>query len=77
MGFGERHVPHTRGLGDRFGIDPNAIDIPGFYPRTDAIRNGLSDYLAEIEWAGRMLGQMIQTLTERNLLNGDADYFYK
>jgi len=75
VGMTEPHLPHARGLGDEFGIDQNDIRVPDFYPRSLEVRQGLSDYLAEIEWADGMLARMVASLKKRNLLNNTLMVF--
>ena len=75
VGMGEPHLPHPTGLGEQMGISTRAIKIPSFYPDVAEIQSGLSDYLAEIEWADQMLGKIMQTLEERNLTENTVIVF--
>lgn len=67
VGTGEPHLPHATGRGASSGIDAKRIRVPAFLPDTKEIRNGLADYLAEIEWADAMLGRIMKTLDRRKL----------
>ncbi len=75
VGMSEPHLPHTLNLGRNTGIDQAAIDIPGFYPNTPETRTGLSDYLAEIEWADQMLGKIVKILEEEGQLDNTLIVF--
>ena len=75
VGIREPHLPHPRGLGKDRGISSNAINVPAFYPDTTEIRDGLSDYLAEVEWADEMLGKIIGILDEKNLTENTVIVF--
>ncbi len=75
VGIGEPHLPHPQGLGAATGIDASKIRIPSFYPEVPEIRSALSDYLAEIEWADRMLGKMIRSLEVRGWLENTVVVF--
>ncbi|TWT84346.1 Arylsulfatase [Planctomycetes bacterium CA13] len=75
VGISEPHLPHPSGLGTQQGISEHAIAIPDFYPNAADIRSGLSDYLAEIQWADKMIGRIIQTLEDRNLVDNTMIVF--
>ena len=75
VGMGEPHLPHPVGLGEKTGIATDEIRIPAFYPDAPEIRNGLSDYLAEIEWADQMFGKIIQELEKRDLTDNTLIVF--
>jgi len=68
VGMSEPHIPHPTGLGKETGISSESIKVPSFYPDVAEIRDGLSDYLAEIEWADHMIGRIIRILEDRNLI---------
>ncbi|TWT84302.1 Arylsulfatase [Planctomycetes bacterium CA13] len=75
VGISEPHLPHPPGLGQETGISTESIDIPSFYPDNANIRNALSDYLAEIEWADQMIGKIIRTLKIRGLMDNTVIVF--
>lgn len=75
VGITEPHLPHPTGLGKKTGIPSESIRIPSFYPEADDIRAGLSDYLAEIEWADQMIGKIIKSLEERSLIDNTLIVF--
>jgi N-sulfoglucosamine sulfohydrolase len=67
VGMSEPHLPHPEGLGATSGVPMKEIAIPEFYPDAPDIRSGLSDYIAEIEWADQMVGRLIQILDDHGL----------
>jgi N-sulfoglucosamine sulfohydrolase len=75
VGITEPHLPHPNGLGESSGINPEKIRIPAFYPDVPEIRSGLADYLAEIEWADKMVGRIINSLEKRNLMKNTLIVF--
>ena len=68
VGTSEPHRPYESGRGISTGIDTSAIRIPGFMPDVPVVRLDLADYLSEIEWADRALGEMIGILEEKEML---------
>jgi uncharacterized sulfatase len=62
VGIQEPHLPHPTGRGLETGIDTAGIRVPAFYPDSDAVRSGLADYLAEIEWADASLQRVLDHL---------------
>lgn len=75
MGIGEPHIPHPKGLGIRSGIDTSKIRVPAFFPDRPEIRLALADYLAEIEWADKAIGKMIDIVKEKKLLDNTIIVF--
>jgi len=68
VGTSEPHRPYETGRGVSTGIDTSAIRIPGFMPDVPVVRLDLADYMSEIEWADRALGEMIVILEEKGML---------
>lgn len=68
VGTGEPHLPHPTGLGLETGLDTAQIRIPGFYEDASEIRLALSDYMAEIEWADKMVARILKSLKDKGLL---------
>lgn len=75
VGIGEPHLDHPKGLGVKSGIDLKKIRIPSYYPDVSEIRSAMSDYLAEIEWADKMVGRIISSLEKRNLMKNTLIVF--
>ncbi len=70
LGTTEPHRPYQTGIGARSGeIDLAAIAVPPFLPDTDVVRRDLADYLYEIQYFDRELGEILQTLA----LHGELD----
>ncbi len=66
------HEPHRRfgkGLGRESGMDPAAVRVPCFLPDTEAVREDLLDYFYEIQWFDRHLGRMLETLSQKGMLD--------
>ena len=68
VGTGEPHRPYEPGLGHQTGIDTAAIRVPAFLPDVPVARMDLADYMSEIEWADKALGEMISLLEENGML---------
>lgn len=58
----EPHRDYERGSGLRSGKRLEDVAVPGFLPDTTAVRSDFLDYLTEIEWFDRQLGQMLDML---------------
>jgi N-sulfoglucosamine sulfohydrolase len=57
------------------GIDLKKIRVPSYYPDVPDIRSAMSDYMAEIEWADKMVGRIISSLEKRNLMKNTLIVF--
>lgn len=68
IGISEPHLPHSKGMGLKKGIDLKKIKIPSFYPDVPEVRSAMSDYLAEIEWADKMVGKIVSLLEDHNVM---------
>lgn len=75
IGISEPHLPHPPGLGESTGIDIAEIRVPSCYQDVPAVRSAMSDYLAEIEWADKMLGKIINSLKNHNLMENTLIVF--
>jgi arylsulfatase A-like enzyme len=69
-GAREPHRRYEYGAGHRVaGKNISDIDtVPAFWPDNEIIRNDMLDYALEIEYADSHLGQMIETLEQKGLL---------
>jgi uncharacterized sulfatase len=68
FGASEPHREYKMGIGRQNGITPANIEVPGFLPANEVVRNDMADYYYEIEWYDRHLGQMITHLRETGQL---------
>ncbi|WP_194526722.1 sulfatase [Zobellia roscoffensis] len=64
FGSHEAHRGYDAGSGARAGKDISKIEVPGFLPDNELIRNDIADYYSEIEWFDSHLGRMINALED-------------
>lgn len=69
LGFKEPHRKYELGSGKRLGVDPDAIDVPAYFPDVDIVRNDIADYAAEVEYCDGHLGRVLALLKERGELD--------
>jgi len=62
LGLGEPHRPYEKGRGLRIGIDTSLIRIPSFLPDVPVARMDMADYMAELQWADDVVGEVIDVL---------------
>ena len=74
-GFAEPHRVFEAGSGKRAGHDPSLSVVPAFLPDTAVVRDDLSDYAAEIEWADRQLIKLLELLTKSGELENTIIVF--
>ncbi len=67
LGLGEPHRPYERGRGVDMGIDTSLIRIPAFFPDVPVAKMDMADYLAEVQWADDVVGDMLEVLESRDL----------
>ena len=67
LGLGEPHRPYEQGRGVRIGIDTSLIRIPAFFPDVPVTRMDMADYLAEVQWADDVIGDVLEVLESRDL----------
>ena len=67
LGLGEPHRPYETGRGVNIGIDTSLIRIPAFFPDVPVARMDMADYLAELQWADDVVGEMREVLESRDL----------
>ncbi len=58
----EPHREYHKGIGKLSGKNPFKVNVPGFLPDTEEVRNDILDYLFEIEWYDSHLLGMINYL---------------
>jgi len=60
----EPHRAYLKGIGQKLGKNPEDIVVPSFLPDVPEVRNDILDYLVEVEWFDRHLGEIINLLKE-------------
>jgi len=65
----EPHRNYKRGIGAESGKNISKIEVPGFLPDNEIVRNDIADYYYEIEWFDTHLGRMIKALEEAGELD--------
>ena len=63
-GCKEPHRKYEKGTGLKAGKKLEDVNIPGFYPDAEEIRNDILDYAVEIDWFDEHLGEMLKKLEE-------------
>ncbi|MDX2245765.1 MAG: sulfatase-like hydrolase/transferase [Bacteroidia bacterium] len=70
IGAYEPHRPYGNGLGRQSGIDTSKLNIPAFLPNVSAFaREEIADYLFEVQWFDKQLGEIIKTLEKHGELD--------
>ena len=65
------HEPHRRyeyGSGEEEGKAITDEEVPAFLPVTDTVKNDLLDYALEIEWFDKHLGQILQIIENKGMM---------
>ncbi len=75
LGLGEPHRPYKKGRGVEIGIDTSLIRVPAFFPDVPVAREDLADYLAEIQWADDVLGDVLELIESRDLMKNTVIIF--
>ena len=66
----EPHRDYAAGAGAKAGKDPASIDrVPAYWPDRPIVRQDMLDYAVEVEHFDRHLGQMLELLAARELLD--------
>ena len=61
-GSTEPHRDYEKGSWKRNGKKTSEVDVPGFFPNTEEMREDMLDYAVEIEWADSHLCKMLNHL---------------
>lgn len=61
-GSSEPHRKYKKGMGLEQGKNPGLVQVPAYLPDHPEVRNDLLDYYAEVEYADRQLGKMLELL---------------
>ncbi|MEZ4829821.1 MAG: sulfatase-like hydrolase/transferase [Bacteroidia bacterium] len=70
IGSYEPHRPYGGGVGRFSGMDTSRLAIPPFLPNvSDFSRDEFADYLFEIQWFDRQLGEIMKTLEKAGELD--------
>jgi len=69
FGSFDPHRPYEPGSGRQSGMDPNQVVVPPFLPDVPEVRNDILDYFFEIERFDREVGELLDVLEERGLLD--------
>jgi uncharacterized sulfatase len=64
----EPHRPYGSEIWREMGVDPSAVDVPGFLPDVGPVRRDIASYAAEIEHFDEHLARMLAMLEERGEL---------
>lgn len=69
FGTSDPHRPYERGIGKKSGIPLDQIELPAFYPDTEAVRSDIADYYYEVQRWDREVGEALRLLEKEGLLD--------
>jgi len=69
LGTTEPHRDLARGMGKASGLNPGQVEVPGFLPDTEVVRNDILDYYYEINWLDKQVGEVLDFLREQGELD--------
>lgn len=69
FGSQDPHRAYEKGTGQKSGMDPAKVRVPGWLPDTPEVRRDILDYYFEIERLDRDLGDMLQILENAGQLD--------
>ena len=69
FGASEPHRAFGSGNGERSGLRPEDVEVPGFLPDTETVRGDLLDYAFEVEWFDTHVGRCVAALEARGELD--------
>jgi uncharacterized sulfatase len=67
LGLSEPHRPYADLRGVGIGIDTSLIRIPAFFPDVPVTKLDMADYLAEVQWADQVVGDVLEVLDRHQL----------
>lgn len=62
------HRDYVKGTGEKAGLDPQKVKVPGFLPDNDVVRKDILDYYFEVERFDSNVGKLIATLESKGEL---------
>ncbi|MEM7381350.1 MAG: sulfatase, partial [Bacteroidota bacterium] len=68
FGSNDPHRVYDTNSGIKTGMDPLSVEVPGFLPDKNCVRNDILDYYFEVERFDRECGNIISTLKKEGLL---------
>ncbi len=69
LGTQEPHRPYKKGIGAENGLDASKVTVPDFLPDVPEVRNDMLDYLYEIQWFDKHLGEVLDFLDKQGELD--------
>ncbi len=69
LGTTEPHRDLAKGMGKASGLKTKDVDVPGFLPDTEVVREDILDYYYEINWLDKQVGEVVAFLRERDELD--------
>jgi arylsulfatase A-like enzyme len=69
LATGDPHRPYKKDSGKQSGIDPDKVHLFEHYPDAEVVRHDVADYYFEVERWDQLVGEAIEQLEERNLLD--------
>lgn len=69
LGSADPHRPYDRGTGKKSGMDLDNIQLPACFPDSETVRNDVADYYFEVQRFDRVVGQAVELLEKRGLLD--------
>ena len=68
LGTKEPHRGYEKDSWKKQGRDLSKVTVPDYYPDNETIRGDLADYAIEVEWYDKWIGEAIDLLEQRGLL---------
>lgn len=68
LGTKEPHRGYEKDSWKKQGRDLSKVTVPAYYPDNETIRGDLADYAIEVEWYDKWIGEALESLESRGLL---------
>lgn len=68
LGTKEPHRGYEKDSWKKQGRDLSKVSVPDYYPDNATIRGDLADYAIEVEWYDKWIGEALESLEQRGLL---------